>query len=123
MTVGWREGLQPGNLTAGDPHPFWQGENLREPIFYGGEFAFGFQYRDLAVLKYAKDDEWLKINKHFTLRTVTRIAKALSDIHVEKVAQTTHFLRNLDLVIKQGFPPSRSLRKKSQCVLGSPLKR
>ena len=31
--------------------PF-QGELLREPIFYGGESAYSFQYRDLAALKY-----------------------------------------------------------------------
>ena len=30
----------------------WSGEAMREPIFYGGESAYNFQYRDLAPEKY-----------------------------------------------------------------------
>ena len=30
----------------------WRGEALREPIFYGGESAYSFQYRDLSLERY-----------------------------------------------------------------------
>lgn len=34
------------------------GKMLREAIFYGGESAFHFQYRDLCLKKYEKDSEF-----------------------------------------------------------------
>src|SRR5262245_9173494 len=48
MTLSWRDGLFPEKPTPNDASSFWQGENLREPIFYGGESAYSFQYRDFA---------------------------------------------------------------------------
>src|SRR5258708_16822498 len=47
-------------------NPFARGAALREPIFYGAESAYSFQYRDLSVLKYARDKDWLKKNKDFS---------------------------------------------------------
>src|SRR5262249_38446169 len=41
-------------------NPFTTAEAMREPIFYGAESAFSFQYRDLAAKKYARDEDWLK---------------------------------------------------------------
>src|SRR5262249_819460 len=43
-----------------------RGDFLREPIFYGGESAHSFQYRDLSEKKYARDAEWFKANKGFS---------------------------------------------------------
>ena len=43
------------------------GEVFREPIFYGGESAYTFQYRDLAALKYGADANWLWRNKGIDL--------------------------------------------------------
>ena len=37
------------NPTEPVGNPFTSGEVLREPIFYGGESAYTFQYRDLAL--------------------------------------------------------------------------
>ena len=52
-------------------NPFTSGEALREPIFYGGESAYRFQYRDLSVKKYANDDQWLIANKGFSIGTAS----------------------------------------------------
>lgn len=42
-------------------------ETLREPIFYAGESAFNFQYRDFAVDKYRADNPWLEANRGFSI--------------------------------------------------------
>lgn len=48
-------------------NPFTSAEVLREPIFYGPESAYSFQYRDFAPRKYAKDAAWLLRNKKVDL--------------------------------------------------------
>lgn len=55
----------------------WQGKMLREPIFYGGESAYSFQYRDLLPEKYGADDDWLLKNKGFTSTQGQTIAHAM----------------------------------------------
>ena len=49
------------------PSPFNNAEALREPIFYSAESAYSFQYRDLAPIKYARDEEWFKRNRGFSI--------------------------------------------------------
>ncbi len=39
-----------------------QGRQYREPIFYAGESAYHFQYRDFAVQRYTQDVGWLLDN-------------------------------------------------------------
>ena len=46
------------------PNP-WRGPGMREPIFYGPESAYAFQYRDLAPEKYGADADWLLRVKGF----------------------------------------------------------
>jgi hypothetical protein len=67
-----------------DSSPFDNGAALREPIFYGGESAYSFQYRDLAPRKYAKDDEWLRTNKGFSIQTARDVVCAVGRILDEK---------------------------------------
>lgn len=64
------------------------GQALREPIFYGGESAYSFQYRDLATRKYAGDDEWLKANKGFSIQATRDIAHAVAKIQNKKSSNT-----------------------------------
>lgn len=45
--------LDPVKNSNDGTNPFTSGKALREPIFYGGESAYSFQYRDLASKKYA----------------------------------------------------------------------
>ncbi|NIK53670.1 SEC-C metal-binding domain-containing protein [Xanthomonas arboricola] len=65
----------------------WRGETMREPIFYGGESAFQFQYRDLAVEKYRGDDPWLERNRGFSIGEAQTIAEAMCTLMVEKATQ------------------------------------
>lgn len=65
----------------------WRGEAMREPIFYGTESAFQFQYRDLAVEKYGRDDPWLEQNKGFSIGEARAIAEAMCTLLVEKATQ------------------------------------
>jgi hypothetical protein len=54
---------------------------LREPIFYGGESAYSFQYRDFSPKKYAKDETWLRTHKGFTMGEVRLAALAIERLH------------------------------------------
>jgi len=64
-------------------NPFERGAVLREPIFYGGEAAYNFQYLDLAVRKYAADAPWLEANRGFTIDQASRVAKAVEEVHAD----------------------------------------
>jgi len=58
-------------------NPFEKGANLREPIFYSGESAYSFQFRDLSVPKYQADDAWLEIHKGFTIQAARDVVHAI----------------------------------------------
>lgn len=60
--------------------PFLRGDVLREPIFYGGESAYSFQYRDFAVERYAADDDWLFTNKGFRIADGKAVANAMAEL-------------------------------------------
>ncbi|MEO9117335.1 MAG: SEC-C metal-binding domain-containing protein [Gemmatimonadaceae bacterium] len=65
----------------------WRGEAMREPIFYGGESAYQFQYRDLAVEKYHEDDSWLVQHKRFSIAEARTIAEAMCTLMMEKMTR------------------------------------
>ena len=81
--------------TGADFDPFAHGEAMREPIFYGGESAYNFQYHDFARQKYAADAEWLKTNKGFPIETAGQIVKALAHLQSEKLMATLKALPSL----------------------------
>lgn len=58
-------------------NPFASAEAMREPIFYAAESAYSFQYRDLAPLKYARDADWLRQHKGFTIDEARQVVKAI----------------------------------------------
>jgi hypothetical protein len=72
MSAVFWEGFDPNKIGDTTFNPFSSGKALREPIFYGGESAYVFQYRDFAVRKYAKDDDWLRANRGFTIGDAPR---------------------------------------------------
>lgn len=78
-----------GNIKAIDSSTSPQGSFLREPIFYGGESAYAFQYRDFSVEKYGKDEEWLRRNKGFSIQAAAAVVRAIGEIQNTKVV-TTH---------------------------------
>lgn len=59
---------------------FWQGAMLREPIFYGAESAYSFQYRDLFAEKYAPDDRWLESVMGFSSGQALGVATAMCSL-------------------------------------------
>lgn len=67
------------------PSPFTRADVLREPIFYGGESAYSFQYRDMALERYAADQAWLLGNKGFDIADAQAVASAVSKIQNKKI--------------------------------------
>lgn len=65
---------------------------MREAIFYSGESAYYFQSRDFSRFKYAKDEEWIKSNKGFTIDSVQSVAKAILKLQQRKVKNTFNSL-------------------------------
>lgn len=76
-----------------DFNPFTAGAMLREPIFYGGESAYSFQYRDLAPRKYAKDDSWLRSNKGFSIQAARDVVHAVGLLQDKKSIETLSIMR------------------------------
>lgn len=74
-------------------NPLTSGAALREPIFYGGESAYTFQYRDLAIKKYANDDAWLITNKGFSIQQASNVVRAVCEIQNRKTASTLKALK------------------------------
>ena len=93
LTMVWFAGL---NLEAGtipDVDPFANAEAMREPIFYGGESAYNFQYVALARLKYLADDGWLEANKGFRIGETCQIAEVLGKLQSSRLLECDQSLR------------------------------
>ncbi|MCV9967399.1 hypothetical protein OIU34_36800 [Pararhizobium sp. BT-229] len=69
------------SFLASGEDPFQDGAAMREPIFYGGEPAYSFQYRTLTQVKYEADDDWLVKTRGFTIADALAVTKAISDFH------------------------------------------
>jgi len=80
--------FNPDNL--GDPNynPFKNGSFLREPIFYSGEAAYQFQYRDFSILKYQKDNNWFLENKGFSIQQATEVVSSIQLLQNVKINYT-----------------------------------
>lgn len=76
MVEAMKDGTEP-------PDP-WHGPGMREPIFYGTETAYAFQYRDLVPEKYEADDDWMLKAKGFTSGQARTIAKTMCALMDEK---------------------------------------
>jgi len=69
---------------VGKPPDLWRGPGMREPIFYGTESAYAFQYRDLVPEKYGADDDWMLKAKGFASGQARTIAKTMCALMDEK---------------------------------------
>jgi len=76
-------------------NPFRLGQLLREPIFYGGESAYSFQYRDFAIEKYIQDDTWLKSHKGFSIAEAREVINAISHLQNQKLMACFTAMRDL----------------------------
>ena len=77
MQKPWFEGWDIESGVSPSQDPFANAASMREPIFYGGESAYPFQYRDFARLKYRADDDWLETNRGFGIEEAVQIVDAL----------------------------------------------
>jgi hypothetical protein len=97
-------GLDPKKVSAEGFNPFTSGTVLREPIFYGGESAYSFQYRDLAAPKYASDDEWLKTHKGFSIGIARDVVHAVARVQGDKLTATRNALKEALADVETVFP-------------------
>ncbi|MFS2325032.1 SEC-C metal-binding domain-containing protein [Brucella sp. H1_1004] len=71
-------------LKASRVDPFSTAEGLREPIFYGGDSAYNFQYEELALKKYNADDKWLTSHVGFSIDEACIVARQLGELQMQK---------------------------------------
>jgi hypothetical protein len=81
------------NSSGTGNNQFSVGTAMREPIFYGNESAYIFQYRDLAVKKYAADEAWLMANKGFSIEIACEVAKSIALVADAKFSQIRSHLK------------------------------
>lgn len=78
-------------------NPFTRGDVLREAIFYCGDSAYDFQFRDFTISKYVADDDWLKTNKGFSISEVVTVAHSISKMLQNAIFPTFDNLLNKDI--------------------------
>lgn len=76
------------SLNSHEENIFGRGDFLREPIFYGGESAYSFQYRDFSVPKYIADRGWLINNKGFSIEVARDVVLAIQSFQEHKMEKT-----------------------------------
>ncbi|MET3135579.1 hypothetical protein AAKU55_005891 [Oxalobacteraceae bacterium GrIS 1.11] len=96
--------MMPGAERGEGGNPFTSGSVLREAIFYGGESAYSFQYRDLLERKYGRDDAWLVANKGFSIRDGRAVVKAVGAILNERPMENIKAMRELPMEQRTYLP-------------------
>ena len=69
-------------------NPFASASAMREPIFYGGDSAYIFQYIELAEKRYAKDDSWLLKNKGYSAKDARNVIDCILKTRLNKTEDT-----------------------------------
>lgn len=85
MMPPMQEIFDPTRIGDDNFNPFTSGALLREAIFYGGESAYHFQYRDLAEDKYRKDNAWLIENKGYSLEQAMSVISSIQALQNDKI--------------------------------------
>lgn len=78
-----------------NPNILKSGSVFREAIFYAGDGVYKHQYRDLARIRYSRDDVWIKKNKGFTIDEAILVFSSIDRLHIIKANNTN--------LINQGF--------------------
>ena len=82
-------GLDPGRRWEDEYHDWMSsGDGLVEPIFYGGEGAYIFQYLEMAGKRYSADVAWLQNNVGMTFPSILEIAGALEQLSRDRMRNT-----------------------------------
>lgn len=77
--------FDPSKIGDSDFNPFESGSVLRESIFYGGESAYHFQYRNLSEDKYRKDNDWLINSKGYSLDQAMGVISSIQILQNDKI--------------------------------------
>ena len=77
-------------------NPFESGAVLREAIFYGGDSAYHFQYRDFSLKRYQKDNDWFVSKKGYSVQQAATIISAISKIQNNKITSRLLELPNIE---------------------------
>lgn len=77
--------------------PFRDASSLREPIFYCGESAYNFQFRDLAPQRYCRDAEWIQNNRGFNIEQASEVVRAIGALSEQKLSQLKKTFRKKNL--------------------------
>jgi len=85
--------LHPSKIEQEGFNPFSSGAALREPIFYCGESAYNFQYRDFSLKKYVKDNDWLLTNKGFSIEDARTVMSCIGEIQNRKLLENIKSLK------------------------------
>ena len=94
MTSVLMKNMPQGAVAESGFNPFTRGDVLREAIFYGGESAYAFQYRDLAPRKYSADADWLLHNRGIDLRVGREVCRSIAELLNERLFETLQSLRD-----------------------------
>lgn len=85
MMLPFMQSIDPEKINKENFNPLKNGSMLREAIFYGGEAAYHFQYKDLSFFKYQNDSDWFLKNKGYSLEQAHKIISTISDIQNDKI--------------------------------------
>lgn len=85
--------IDPTKIAEAGFNPLTSAAALREPIFYSGESAYSFQYRDFSPAKYANDEPWLIANKGFSIHEARNVVFAVSRLQDEKAIAVVRAMR------------------------------
>src|SRR5260370_34885319 len=69
---------------------------LREPIFYSGESAYEYQFREFAQQRYLRDAAWIQDHKGFTIVDAAKVAGAAMNVVSEQMSRWLPELANLE---------------------------
>lgn len=96
MFGSWTNGFSnPIEMMRNGANPFSTGASMREPIFYSGESAYDFQYRDLAVQKYQNDAIWFEQKKGFSLAAAKLIVDAVTALQNKNFQSSRESMQHL----------------------------
>ncbi len=88
--------ITPERLTEPGFSPWDAASAMREPIFYGGEAAYNFQYLHFLEPKYGRDDLWLTASKGFSISEVHKFAKVLIELQNKRLMDHFGSFRTTD---------------------------
>ena len=94
MIDDYLEHFSKAPIAESDINPPMPGKCLRVMIFYSGESAYSFQYRDLAPRKYSADADWQQRNKGIDLEAGREICRDIGKFLDKKVIETFYNLRD-----------------------------